>query len=99
LSKVKRKSRDSATVPAALARLIASDPVKPSMRVVNMGESGYVITQSLIRSRPDLPSEQLAPMKPVTYKARDGMTIHAYLITPKGEPVSCNMISPTAFSI
>ncbi len=41
-------SRDSGTIPAALARLIASNPAKPSMRVVNMGESGYVNTQSLI---------------------------------------------------
>jgi hypothetical protein len=41
-------SRDSGTIPAALARLIASNPAKPSMRVVNLGESGYVNTQSLI---------------------------------------------------
>jgi hypothetical protein len=41
-------SRDSATIPAALARLIAANPAKPSLRVMNMGESGYVNTQSLI---------------------------------------------------
>jgi dipeptidyl aminopeptidase/acylaminoacyl peptidase len=40
----------------------------------------------LYRSRPDLPSENLAPMKPVTYKARDGLMIHAYLTLPKGVP-------------
>jgi dipeptidyl aminopeptidase/acylaminoacyl peptidase len=38
------------------------------------------------RSRPDLPSEHLAPMKPVTYTARDGMTIHGYLTLPRGKP-------------
>ena len=38
------------------------------------------------RSRPDLPSEHLANMKPVQYKARDGLTIHAYLTVPKGVP-------------
>jgi len=38
------------------------------------------------RSRPDLPSEHLAAMKPVRYAARDGMTIHGYLTLPKGKP-------------
>ena len=37
------------------------------------------------RSRPDLPSEHLAPMKPVRYTARDGMTIHGYLTLPRGK--------------
>ena len=36
------------------------------------------------RSRPDLPSQDLAPMRPVTFAARDGMRIHAYLTLPKG---------------
>ena len=40
----------------------------------------------LYRSRPNLPIEHLAPMKPVRYKARDGMTIPAYLTLPKGTP-------------
>ena len=36
------------------------------------------------RSRPELPSEHLAHMKPVSYTARDGMTIHGYLTLPQG---------------
>jgi dipeptidyl aminopeptidase/acylaminoacyl peptidase len=36
------------------------------------------------RSRPDLPSEHLAPMEPVTFTARDGMEIHGYLTVPQG---------------
>jgi len=36
------------------------------------------------RSRPELPSEHLAHMKPVSFEARDGMTIHGYLTLPKG---------------
>jgi len=36
------------------------------------------------RSRPELPSEHLAHMKPVSYIARDGMKIHGYLTLPKG---------------
>ncbi len=41
-------ARDSNTIPAALARLIASRPGERRMRLVNMGESGYVNTQSLL---------------------------------------------------
>lgn len=36
------------------------------------------------RSRPELPSEHLAPMQPVTFAARDGMNIHGYLTLPRG---------------
>jgi dipeptidyl aminopeptidase/acylaminoacyl peptidase len=38
----------------------------------------------LYRSRPGLPSEQLAHMKPIRYKARDGLEIPAYLTLPRG---------------
>ena len=37
----------------------------------------------LYRGRPELPREYLAEMKPITYQARDGLTIHAYLTLPK----------------
>ncbi|MBD3222227.1 prolyl oligopeptidase family serine peptidase [bacterium] len=37
------------------------------------------------RSRPDLPSEHLAPMKPVRFTARDGLTIRGYLTLPRGK--------------
>ena len=40
----------------------------------------------LYKSRPDLPTEYLAPMKAVRYKAKDGLTIPAYLVLPKGIP-------------
>jgi len=38
----------------------------------------------LYKSRPNLPSEYLAEMKPIKYTARDGLTIPAYLVTPLG---------------
>lgn len=42
-------------------------------------------TASLVyKARPDLPSEHLARMEPVTYAARDGMRIHGYLTLPRG---------------
>ncbi len=37
----------------------------------------------LYRSRPELPVEHLASMKPITYQSRDGLAIHAYLTLPK----------------
>jgi dipeptidyl aminopeptidase/acylaminoacyl peptidase len=40
----------------------------------------------MYRTRPKLPTAQLAPMTPVRYKSRDGMEIHAYLTLPKGIP-------------
>ncbi|MCC7040073.1 MAG: S9 family peptidase [Burkholderiales bacterium] len=33
---------------------------------------------------PWLPADELAPMQPITYKARDGLTIHGYLTLPRG---------------
>jgi len=38
------------------------------------------------RSRPDLPIEHLAPMEPVRFTARDGLTIYGYLTLPRGKP-------------
>lgn len=40
----------------------------------------------LYKSRPNLPTEYLAEMKAIKYKAKDGLTIPAYLILPKGIP-------------
>ncbi len=38
----------------------------------------------LYRTRPEVPTGDMAPMKPVRYPARDGVEIPAYLTTPKG---------------
>jgi dipeptidyl aminopeptidase/acylaminoacyl peptidase len=40
----------------------------------------------LYRSRPELPSAHLAPMKPVHLTARDGVSLTAYLTVPLGTP-------------
>jgi dipeptidyl aminopeptidase/acylaminoacyl peptidase len=42
----------------------------------------------LYRSRPQLPSNHLAQMKSVRYPARDGFSIPAYLVVPKGVPAT-----------
>jgi dipeptidyl aminopeptidase/acylaminoacyl peptidase len=38
----------------------------------------------LFSAKPELDATRLAPMKPVTFRARDGMNIHAYLTLPVG---------------
>ena len=40
----------------------------------------------LYDSRPDLPSDHLAPMHTIRYEARDGQRIPGYLVTPRGVP-------------
>ena len=42
--------------------------------------------QFLFRPRPWLVPRQLAPMRPVSFKAEDGLTIHGYLTAPVGVP-------------
>jgi dipeptidyl aminopeptidase/acylaminoacyl peptidase len=47
----------------------------------------------LFTGRPALEHVQLAPMQPITYTARDGLTIHAYLTLPVGvEPKNLPMV-------
>ncbi|MBK7376624.1 MAG: S9 family peptidase [Chitinophagaceae bacterium] len=43
------------------------------------GETKYLAT-----GRPWLKEEDMATMKPIEYKSRDGLTIHGYLTLPKG---------------
>lgn len=40
----------------------------------------------LFSNQPKLEGLQLASMQPISYKARDGLTIHGYLTTPAGIP-------------
>ena len=42
--------------------------------------------EKLYDSRPELPNDQLANMRPIRYEARDGREIPGYLVVPKGVP-------------
>ncbi len=42
----------------------------------------------LFENKPELNDYQLAPMHPITYQARDGLTIHGYLTLPIGLPAN-----------
>ena len=37
--------------------------------------------------RPDIPDGALAPVTPITYRARDGLTIHGYVTLPPGRTI------------
>ena len=61
-------------------------PTDPGATYKYDSESGE--SEFLFRPRPWLNPDHLAHMKPVSYKARDGLTIHAYLTTPRGGPTT-----------
>ncbi len=42
--------------------------------------------EKLYRSRPEIPVEHMAEMRPIRYKARDGLEIPGYLSVPHGVP-------------
>jgi dipeptidyl aminopeptidase/acylaminoacyl peptidase len=43
-------------------------------------------TEFLFSDRPELEGLSLAPMRPISYRSRDGLTIHGYLTLPVGVP-------------
>lgn len=47
-------------------------------------DSSTLHATPLFNLRPDIDSKDMASMKPITFKARDGMTIHGYLTEPQG---------------
>ncbi|RLB55672.1 MAG: S9 family peptidase [Deltaproteobacteria bacterium] len=61
-----------------------SRDVDPGSAYLYDRESGRATL--IYRSRPQLDPRVLAPMKPVRYQARDGLTIPAYLTLPRGLP-------------
>ena len=74
----------SQTLDEKLWIVSVSRDVDPGSAYLYNRETGNV--ELLYRSRPKLPTDQLATMKPVRYKARDGLEIPAYLTLPKGVP-------------
>ncbi|MHB1050378.1 MAG: S9 family peptidase [Bacteroidota bacterium] len=70
------------TADETLWMVTVTSDVDPGSRYLYNTKTGKATL--VYKSRPNLPSEHLAPMKPVRYKGRDGMTIPAYLTIPKG---------------
>ncbi len=75
-------SLGSSTEDERLHLVTVSRDVDPGSRYLYNRETEEVTL--LYRSRPELPSEQLAYVKAIRYKARDGLEIPAYLTLPRG---------------
>jgi dipeptidyl aminopeptidase/acylaminoacyl peptidase len=75
-------SLGSSTEDEKLVIVTVARDVDPGSAFLYNRETGDVVL--LYRSRPELPSEHLAFMKPVRFKARDGLEIPAYLTLPRG---------------
>ena len=72
----------SGTEDEALAVVAVSSDVNPgSVFLYNRAEQTL---EKLYDSRPELPNDQLANMRPIRYEARDGREIPGYLVVPKG---------------
>jgi len=62
--------------------VVASNDRSPGSR--NLFDVKTATLTKLVDVAPWLKESELAPMKPVEYKSRDGLTIHAYLTLPLG---------------
>ena len=62
--------------------VMASNDRSPGSR--NLFDAKTATLTKLVDVAPWLKESELAPMKPVEYKSRDGLTIHAYLTLPLG---------------
>jgi dipeptidyl aminopeptidase/acylaminoacyl peptidase len=56
-----------------------TDPASTYLYDRDTGKARFIF-----RPRPWLKPDTLAPVKPVTFKSRDGLTLHGYLTLPKG---------------
>jgi dipeptidyl aminopeptidase/acylaminoacyl peptidase len=72
----------SMTEDGKLMLVSVSSDVDPSATYIYDREAGTF--ELLYRTRPDIPTEHMASMRPVRYTARDGVEIPAYLTVPKG---------------
>ncbi|MEN1728892.1 MAG: alpha/beta fold hydrolase, partial [Pseudomonadota bacterium] len=82
----------SQTADASKALVSLSRDVDPGSIYVFDREARTV--ELLYRSRPELPTEQLANMQPIRYAARDGLEIPAYLTLPNGvEPKNLAVVA------
>ena len=62
--------------------VMASNDRTPGTRNLFDAKTGTLT--KLVEVAPWLPEQQLAPMKPIQYQSRDGLTIHGYLTLPLG---------------
>lgn len=72
----------SATLDDRYWMVTVTKDTDPGARYLYDMKTGKV--KFLYRPRPKLPTKHLTEMRPIKYKARDGLEIHGYLTIPKG---------------
>jgi dienelactone hydrolase len=65
--------------------MVSGDTVPPRYYFHRRGSHDFV---PLVEAYPELDSAKLAPMRPVSFRARDGLEIPGYLTLPRGVPAS-----------
>ncbi|MGA9854459.1 MAG: prolyl oligopeptidase family serine peptidase [Gammaproteobacteria bacterium] len=73
----------SRTVDGSLSILFVSSDQNPGDYYLYEAKSGKTI--HLFKVLPGIDPDAMAPMQPIQFKARDGMTIHGYLTLPRGQ--------------
>ncbi len=64
--------------------ILAAGGNRPGSYYILTRAEGKAVLSPLGAIRPDIPDALLAPVSPITYRARDGLTIHGYVTLPPG---------------
>jgi dipeptidyl aminopeptidase/acylaminoacyl peptidase len=64
--------------------ILANGGNRPGAYYLLTRSNGKASLSPLGAIRPQIPDDALSPVKPVTYRARDGLEIHGYLTMPRG---------------
>ena len=78
---------DSAADGHRLLVLAAGGTLPGSYFILTRGKNTAAL-EPLGAIRPDIPAAALAPVTPISYRARDGLTIHGYVTLPPGRSLS-----------
>jgi dipeptidyl aminopeptidase/acylaminoacyl peptidase len=68
--------------------VLAAGGNRPGSYFILTRSNGAATLAPLGGIRPDIPDGALAPVTPITYRARDGLTIHGYVTLPPGRSIS-----------
>jgi len=75
-------SFQGSTEDGRLWKVVSSSDVNPG--IVYLFDREAQSIDKLYETRPEIPNDHMAEMQPITYEARDGLEIPAYLTVPKG---------------
>jgi dipeptidyl aminopeptidase/acylaminoacyl peptidase len=79
-----RTAMVDSTVDGGHALILAAGGNRPGLYYLLTRSGGKATLAPLGAIHPDIPDDALAPVNPATYRARDGLVIHAYVTLPRG---------------